>query len=122
LMGQPSSRADARRMLTRLSGRRHRVYTGVAVLRGPRRLVDYECTQVSFRRLSRREIDLYVRTGEPMGKAGAYAVQGKGAALVRAVRGCYTNVVGLPMPKVLEMLAQFEAGAWQMEEARRGRG
>jgi septum formation protein len=66
---------------------------------------------VAFRRLSKREIDWYVETGEPMDKAGAYAIQEQGAGLVQAVRGCYTNVIGLPLPTVLRMLAQFRPDA-----------
>jgi septum formation protein len=66
---------------------------------------------VAFRRLSKDEIERYLATGEPMGKAGAYAIQGRGAALVRSVRGCYTNVIGLPVPRVLEMLQQCGVGA-----------
>jgi septum formation protein len=74
-----------------------------------RRLVDYECTEVAFRALSKREIDRYVETGEPMDKAGAYAIQGEGAGLIRTLRGCYTNVIGLPLPRLIEMLAEFGA-------------
>ena len=107
VMGKPASAAEAKRMLRKLSGRRHRVYTGVALVQGDRMLVDYERTEVAFRVLSKQQIDWYVGTGEPMDKAGSYAIQGKGAALVRAIRGCYTNVIGLPLPKVLEMLAEF---------------
>ena len=98
-------------MLHKFSGRSHRVYTGVALLQGTRRRLDYECTEVAFRRLSKEEIDRYVGTGEPMDKAGSYAIQGEGAALIRSIRGCYTNVIGLPLPKVLEMLKEFELGA-----------
>jgi septum formation protein len=121
VMGKPGSRADARRMLARLSGRWHRVYTGVALVGGGRRLVDYECTEVAFRELSKGQIDRYVGTGEPMDKAGAYAIQGEGAALVRALRGCYTNVIGLPVPKVLEMLRNVEKGLSQSRAGREDR-
>ncbi len=107
VMGKPASEAQARRMLRKLSGCRHAVYTGVALVEGERSLVGYERTEVAFRRLTRKQIDWYIGTGEPMDKAGAYAIQGQGAALIRAVRGCYTNVIGLPLPKTLEMLEQF---------------
>ena len=108
ILGKPADEGDARRMLRKLSGRRHRVYTGVALVKGSRRVVDYERTEVAFRELSKKQIDWYVSTGEPMDKAGSYAIQGTGAALVRAVRGCYTNVIGLPLPKVLHLLGEFE--------------
>jgi septum formation protein len=107
VLGKPSGPSDARRMLRKLSGKWHRVYTGVALVCGRQRLLDYELTEVAFRRLSKHEIDWYVETGEPMDKAGAYAIQAQGAGLVQAVRGCYTNVIGLPLPTVLKMLAQF---------------
>jgi len=107
VLGKPRDARDARRMLRLLSGRWHRVYTGVALVQGQRRLVDYESTEVAFRALSKREIDRYVATGEPLDKAGAYAIQGEGAALIRTVRGCYTNVIGLPLPRLIEMLLRF---------------
>jgi len=119
ILGKPSDEGEARRMLRALSGRRHRVYTGVALVRGSRKVVGYERTEVVFRDLSKKQIDWYVSTGEPMDKAGAYAIQGRGAALVRAVRGCYTNVIGLPLPKVFELLAEFERGPG---EGHRGEG
>lgn len=110
VIGKPATVDAARRALRRLSGRWHSVYTGVALLEGERRLVGYERTEVAFRALSNREIERYVATGEPMDKAGSYAIQGEGAALIRAVRGCYTNVIGLPLPMVLRMLAEFQHG------------
>jgi len=104
-LGKPADAAEARRMLRKLSGKWHRVYTGVALLSEDRRLVGCARTEVAFRRLAKTEIEWYVGTGEPMDKAGAYAIQGQGAGFVRAVRGCYTNVIGLPLPTLLEMLA-----------------
>jgi len=118
ILGKPADEAEARRMLRKLSGRRHRVYTGVALVKGSRRVVGYERTEVVFRELSKKQIDWYVSTGEPMDKAGSYAIQGTGAALIRAVRGCYTNVIGLPLPTVLDMLAEFQ----RRTGARRPRG
>jgi septum formation protein len=108
VLGKPADEAEARRMLRQLSGRRHSVYTGVALVQGGRRLVGYERTEVEFRRLSEEDIGRYLATGEPMDKAGAYAIQGLGAALIGAIRGCYTNVIGLPLPKVMAMLSEFE--------------
>jgi septum formation protein len=106
-MGKPGDAADARRMIRSLSGRWHRVYTGLALVRGPRHMTDYECTRVAFRRLTEPEITSYIASGEPSDKAGAYAIQGLGAALIRRVSGCYSNVIGLPIPKLLTMLADF---------------
>jgi septum formation protein len=107
VLGKPRDESDARRMLRKLSGRWHRVYTGVALVSAQGQVVDYERTEVAFRALSKPEIDRYLGTGEPMDKAGAYAIQGEGAGLIRALRGCYTNVIGLPLPKLIQMLAEF---------------
>lgn len=111
VLGKPADPEDARRMIESLSGRWHRVYTGLALVSGGRRLLGSECTKVRFRALSKSQIEWYVGTGEPMDKAGAYAIQGRGAALISAVEGCYTNVIGLPLPKLMNMLAAFELGA-----------
>jgi septum formation protein len=111
VMGKPSDEAEARRMLAKLSGRWHSVYTGIALVEGDRCLLGYERTEVAFRHLSQQQLDRYLGAGEPMDKAGAYAIQGHGAALIRAIRGCYTNVIGLPLPKVIAMLDQFAGGA-----------
>ena len=120
VLGKPTGPADARRTLRRLSGRWHWVYTGLALLCESRYTLGYERTKVCFRALSKNEIDWYVGTGEPMDKAGAYAIQGRGAAFVRAIRGCYTNVIGLPLPKLMEMLSEFKRGARTCRGARRG--
>ena len=96
--GKPRDAAHAREMLERLSGRVHRVVTGVAVARpGAPVRVEVEASAVEFRSLARAEVDAYVATGEPHGKAGAYAIQGAGAALIAGFRGCYYNIVGLPL-------------------------
>ena len=92
-------------MLTRLSGRTHRVITAVAVARGSTRtdaLVNV--SRVTFSRIARTELQSYVASGEPMDKAGAYGIQGEGVGLVRWVEGSYTNVVGLPLVETLELL------------------
>jgi len=107
VLGKPKDEREARRMLRKLSGKWHRVYTGVALVWGSRQRVAHERTEVAFRALSKPEIERYVATGEPMDKAGAYAIQGEGAGLVRAIRGCYTNVIGLPLPRVIQLLAEL---------------
>jgi septum formation protein len=108
LLGKPRDAAEARAMLGELSGRPHRVITGLAVVDARRSpiitLAAAETTRVVFRPLRPEEIDAYVSIGEPMDKAGAYAVQGRGAILVDGISGDYTNVVGLPVPRLAEML------------------
>ena len=106
VLGKPHDKVHAAEMLSALSGREHTVYTGVAVKRGETLLVEHEATQVRFRPLTEREIDLYIQTGEPMDKAGSYGIQGYGALLVEGIRGDYFNVVGLPICRLGRMLAQ----------------
>ena len=107
VLEKPLDQTDARRMLKALSGRWHEVLTGVALVRagreGGQRIVAHERTEVLFREMSGAEIDWYVRTGEPMDKAGAYAVQGRAALFIEAVRGDYWNVVGLPVQLVYRL-------------------
>ena len=106
ILGKPGDADDARRMLRLLSGRPHVVMTGVALLGWNGKAVAdtaVECTIVEFAPLSDREIDWYVATNEPMGKAGAYAIQGLASRFVTRVQGSYSNVVGLPVAQVYEM-------------------
>jgi septum formation protein len=109
ILGKPSDPADARRMLSVLSGRGHEVITGLAVVDAAtgRFTVRTSATQVWFRDLSDREIEAYVATGEPLDKAGAYGIQERGALLVERIEGCYSNVVGLPLSLLGEMLREF---------------
>ncbi|MEW8978456.1 MAG: Maf family protein [Symbiobacterium sp.] len=107
VLGKPADRAEAVRMLERLSGRSHQVFTGVAVVKGGRELVAHEETVVRFAPLTREQIEWYVATGEPMDKAGAYGIQGRAAALITAISGDYYNVVGLPLYRTVQMLSQF---------------
>ncbi len=108
-MGKPASPADARRMLARLSGRTHQVVGGLAVGRGTTWHVGVERTAVHFRWLRPDEIAAYVAGGEPLDKAGAYAVQGEGRRLVAGWEGSRTNIIGLCIPLLRRLLA--EAGA-----------
>ncbi len=114
VLGKPVDKEDARRMLRALRGKTHRVITGVAVVNSDtgRYLVDSEVTRVKMRPYSDSEISAYLATGEPMDKAGAYGIQGRGALLVEGIHGCYYNVVGLPLVKVARMLAQFHVQVW----------
>ncbi len=108
ILGKPVSRADARRMLSRLSGKTHQVHTGYCICcqAQDRLFSETVTTDVSFKRLSEKEIDWYIDSGEPFDKAGAYAIQGIGTFLVKRINGSYTNVVGLPVCEVLEYLIQ----------------
>lgn len=105
-LGKPADDADARRMLLSLSGRTHDVYTGVCVLdaKTGRMQVAVERTGVRFRSLNDEEIDQYIATGEPRDKAGAYAIQGGAARFVEKYEGSYSNVIGLPVERLEQML------------------
>lgn len=105
--GKPRDRDEAVQYLLALGGRAHTVVTAVALVQGGRELVDHEQTTVWMRPLTRDMAERYVNTGEPLDKAGAYAVQGLGGTLVEAVYGCYYNVVGLPLPRLARMLEAF---------------
>jgi septum formation protein len=109
ILGKPKDAADARRMLEKLSGREHSVISGVAALwpvKNIKRVVVIE-TKVRFKPLEKGEIDWYLATGEPMDKAGAYALQGKGAIFVEGIVGSHTNVVGLPLMETVLLLRSF---------------
>ena len=126
ILGKPKDTADASRMLHLLSGRDHQVMTGMTLLRGEISLTHTEITDIHFRQLSDREIDAYIRTGEPMDKtggrvwnthnghqpewydkAGSYAIQGMAAKFVKRIEGDFYNVVGLPVSRLWQMLKEF---------------
>jgi septum formation protein len=114
LLGKPQSLEEARQMLSRLCGREHAVLTGVAVVAarmagryGDRSAQEMVASRVLMRHFTAATIEWYVATGEPLDKAGAYAVQGLGGALVERVEGSYTNAVGLPLTETLALLRQF---------------
>jgi septum formation protein len=110
IMGKPKDEAHAFEMLKSLQGEWHEVITGIAVVdaQDMKWVKDYEKTRVKFRNLSDDIINSYIKTGEPMDKAGAYGVQGIGAILVEKVEGCYFNVVGLPLVKLASLLENFD--------------
>jgi septum formation protein len=107
LLGKPRSIAGARKMLRKLAGRTHRVVTSVAAIRLPdhAEVIVTETTRVRFAPLSAEDIAEYVATGEPLDKAGAYAVQGIGGRFIESIDGCYFNVVGLPLARLYRMLS-----------------
>ncbi|MCL2456730.1 MAG: Maf family protein, partial [Defluviitaleaceae bacterium] len=104
VLGKPKNFDEAFAMLKKLSGRRHTVFTGVAILRGEYEKIFFDATQVFFRELSDEEIFSYIATGEPFDKAGAYGVQERGAVLVEKIDGDFFTVVGLPISKVWQVL------------------
>lgn len=109
VLGKPKDERDAFRILSLLSGKDHRVITGISIIKANSniKIVDYENTKVKFRKLSDCQIDRYIRTQEPMDKAGAYGIQGYGEVLVEKIDGCYSNVVGLPLGKLDYLLNRF---------------
>lgn len=114
IIGKPKGKQAARKMLQHLSGRTHQVYTGYTIccVQLNKSLTDVVCTNVTFKELSPDEIEWYIHTDEPFDKAGAYAIQGLGTFLVKSIEGSYTNVVGLPVCEVIEVL--LEEGVVQM--------
>src|SRR5215471_10896284 len=110
ILGKPRNDEDARRMLRLLSGRRHEVLTGVALVDGESVRVAHELTEVEFVNMSEDEIDWYVATREPMDKAGAYAIQGKGARFIRGIKGDYFNIVGLPVGLLYRLVRELGDG------------
>ncbi|MBR2899379.1 MAG: septum formation protein Maf [Fibrobacter sp.] len=108
-LGKPKDKQDALRMLKSLNGRSHKVITGVAVAHGGVLLsASQEETEVFFRDCSLQELEEYVNSLDPMDKAGAYGIQTNGARLIRSIRGCYYNVVGLPVARTLDMLKNLK--------------
>lgn len=109
ILGKPKNDQEAYEMLSMLSDREHQVITGVALIDAQTNIkkVGHEITFVKFRELTPKIIDAYISSGEPKGKAGAYAIQGTAALFVEKVNGCYSNVVGLPLMKLSKMLEEF---------------
>ena len=103
ILGKPLDRADAKRMLTALSGRDHAVYSGIALLRGEETVTESVRTAVHVAQLTEEEINRYVATGEPDDKAGGYAMQGLFAPYITGIEGCYFNVVGLPTHALFQL-------------------
>jgi len=111
ILGKPKSKKQAREMLERLSGRRHTVFTGFTLMHTRLRITETRVVQsaVQFKVISPAEMDWYVAGDEPYDKAGGYAVQGMGAYFIKAIRGSYTNVIGLPLCEVLEEMKSIGA-------------
>ena len=109
ILGKPQNKEEAFLILKKLSGRTHRVYTGITLVNryNGKIISDYDSTEVKFNQLEDNKIVAYINTGEPMDKAGAYGIQGMGGFLVEGIRGSLDNVIGLPTEKLKEMLIQI---------------
>ena len=107
VFGKPSSRGEAESMLARLSGRSHEVWSGIAIREGGEERTSVACTKVRFGLLDQPLLDWYLDSGEWEGRAGGYAIQGRGAALVESIDGDFWNVVGLPVPDLLELAPEL---------------
>jgi septum formation protein len=108
IYGKPENEADAVRMLSALSGKTHRVLTAVAVQMGKQRVQALSVSKVTFAQVTQKQIKAYVASGEPMGKAGAYAIQGRAAAYVSHISGSYSGIMGLPMHETAQLLEQLK--------------
>ncbi|GAB4262797.1 Maf family protein [Thermincola ferriacetica] len=124
VLGKPKDKTDAVNMLQALRGTSHRVITGLAVIDAEdgKTVQAFEETEVCFKNISDDDIDAYVATGEPMDKAGAYGIQGLGGLFVAGIRGCYFNVVGLPIPLLAEILKGFGVDILRFREDNNGEG
>jgi septum formation protein len=109
VFGKPADEAEAETFLRRLSGRTHEVMSGIVLRRGREERTEVAVTKVRFRRLEQDDVDWYVASGEWSGRAGGYAIQGRGAALVEAIEGDYSNVVGLPVPALVALIGGLQA-------------
>jgi septum formation protein len=109
VLGKPKTSDEAIKMLQGLAGKLHRVVSAVAIVdvRSKEKLVGHKWTKVTFRKVSNDELQKYMLTQEPLGKAGGYAIQGKGGALVESIEGSYTTVIGMPVELVVSFLTQF---------------
>jgi septum formation protein len=112
IFGKPADAAEAEQMLEELSGKTHVVVSGLCLRTEAWEVVEHEATRVTFRELTPRDLGTYVATGEWEGRAGGYAIQGRGAGLVRAIEGDYLNVVGLPAALLVRTLAERFAGVY----------
>ena len=107
ILGKPTDKEDAKRMLRLLSGKTHKVITGCAIFKKGRSISFSESTEVTFYDLTEQEIENYIATNEPMDKAGAYGIQGYGSLLIKGINGDYFNVVGLPVAKLNKVLKRI---------------
>lgn len=111
ILGKPKDKAEAKKTLKTLSGKTVEVYTGIALIdiKNKKKIIDCSVAEIKIKKLSEKEIDGYVKTGEPLDKAGAFAVQGRGAVFIEKINGCYTGIVGLPLNKLYKNLQKLGA-------------
>lgn len=117
VIGKPLTEQKAKQTLKNISGKQIEVISGITLidLDSNKEITDYEKTKVRIKELTEREIEEYVATGEPLDKAGAFGIQGKGVFLVERIEGCYFNVVGFPLYKLVEMMKQLETSVFDFE-------
>jgi len=122
ILGKPRNKADAKSMLNRLSGRTHTVYTGLALLDVPTgiRETAFEKSLVTMKKMTEKEIRNYLKTGEPMDKAGSYGIQGFGAVFIKHINGCFFNVMGLPVARLYDMLKEITQRLENEKKSKRG--
>ena len=114
IFGKPIDRADALEMLAALSGSVHEVYSAVSVVSPLRQVTRLVKTQVTFHYIAQQQLDAYWATGEPQGKAGAYAIQGLAAVFIASIQGSYSGVVGLPISETAQLLNEFDVPVWDL--------
>jgi septum formation protein len=112
VIGKPRNKKEAREILRSISGQIIKIYSGIAIIDvdNKKESVDWEMTKIKMKDMSEKEIDSYIRTGEPMDKAGAFAIQGRGAIYIEKIEGCYSNVIGLPLYKLYVNLRKMNIG------------
>lgn len=117
-IGKPKNSQDAIKILQTLSEKTIKVYSGVVIIdcQTGKEIIDYEITKVKFKKLSKEEIEHYVSTGEPLGKAGAFGIQGLGAIFISSIKGCYSNVIGLPLHNLYKNLQKFGVDIFDYEK------
>jgi septum formation protein len=108
-IGKPKNKKDAQRILEMISGKWLKIYSGIAIIdiKNKKEVIDHELTKVKIKKLSAKEISDYIKTGEPLDKAGAFAIQGRGAIFIEKIKGCHSNVIGLPLYKLYTSLQKL---------------
>lgn len=114
ILGKPADKEEAKQMLSRLSGEKHQVFTGLALMNVSTGMIETgaEATTVWMKKLDINHIEAYIATGEPFDKAGAYGIQGRAALFIRKIDGCYTNVVGLPLGLLFDLISRMNVPIW----------
>ncbi|MGM0501049.1 MAG: Maf family protein [Bacillota bacterium] len=107
ILEKPADKCDAKKMLNTLSGTTHQVVTGITIISSDKTVTNYEVTDVFFKKLTNNEIEEYIATGEPLDKAGGYGIQGLGAVFVKKINGCFYNVVGLSLYRLVKMIKKI---------------